>query len=170
MSKAGLRRLAFLKLIEQSRKLSPLILRQKGKDPFLRRVLPYFLGFQSLRIIGIGVPGIDLHDIVDETHEHDLPDIHGRIGVLPQKPGHDRHVPGMLRVVFPPPVAGEVRLPEHVFLLIDLQGKGQLLLQPLVSFFPIHRYLSFLLAAGAGNPAAGTGQVPFPLSGDPGSD
>ena len=40
-------------------------------------------------VVGEGVTCINLHDIVDQAHQHDLCDIYGFIGILTEKVGHD---------------------------------------------------------------------------------
>ena len=75
---------------------------------------------------------------MDKAHEHHLPDVHRLIGILPQKVGHDSHVPGVLCVIFPPAVTRQMGLAQDVFLLIEFQNKAQLLPQ---SFF--HGFLPF---------------------------
>ena len=78
----GLHRLISFKLIKQSDQLFLLIFRQQGEDPLLGLVFPFLLRLETFRIIGIGIPGIDLHDVMDQTHQHDFPDIHFLIGIL----------------------------------------------------------------------------------------
>ena len=128
----GFRRSSLLKLVEKRSQLHFLIFRQNREYPLLCRVLPGLLGLQSFRIVGIGIPRVDLHQVMDQTHEHDPGNIHLLVGILPQQIGHDRHMPGVLRVVLPAPVTGEMRLPQHVLFLVDLQRKGQLFLQAFV--------------------------------------
>ena len=128
----GLRRLIFLKLVEQRDQLLLLVVGKNGEDPLLGSVFSCFLRLQVLLVISVGVARVDLYDVMDETHEHDLRDVDLLVGVFPKQISHDRHVPGVLRVVFVPSVPGKVCLPEDVLLLIDLQSKGKLFLQSFV--------------------------------------
>ena len=80
--KFRLRRLEFLELIKKRRQLLFLFLRQNGKDALLRSLLPGFLGFLCLRVIGVGITRINLHNIVDQTHQHNLGNVDRLIGIL----------------------------------------------------------------------------------------
>ena len=117
-------------------KPAAMIRRQQGKNPLFGSFLPGFLGLQSFRIIGIGIPGVNLHDIMNKAHDHDFSDIDRFIGILPQQVGHDGHMPGVLGVVFIPSVSGQMGLPEDVLFLIDLQGKCHLLFQTFLHIVP----------------------------------
>ena len=138
---AGLRRLAGLELLEQAPQLRLLILRQQTEDPLRRLFLPPLLGGQAGGVIGVGVAGVDLHDVVDQRHHHGLRHIDLPVSILLQQVDHDGHVPGVLRVILPAAVAAEMSLAKNVFLLVGLQNKGHLPFKPL----PIHAAPHFFL-------------------------
>ncbi len=75
------------------------------------------LGLATFLVVGEGVSGIDLHDIVDQAHQHDLCDIYGFIGIFAEKVGHDGHMPGMFCVIFPAAMAGEMCLAQDISFL-----------------------------------------------------
>ena len=93
MGELGLCRLCGFKLIEQRDQLRFLLRRKEGEDAFLGLVFALLLRFQAIGIVGVGVPGVDLHDVVDQTQEHDPGNVDRFVGVFLQKVGHDRHVP-----------------------------------------------------------------------------
>ena len=129
MREAGFRGLIRFEFIEKRRQFRLLILRQNGENPLLRRVFPCLLRFQVFLVIRIGVPCVDLDNVMDQAHQHHFADVHLFVGIFPQQVCHDRHMPGMLRVVFPPPVSGKMRLPENILFLVDFQRKSQLFFQ-----------------------------------------
>lgn len=128
----GFRAAPVFEFIEHRDELRLLVVGQQGVDALLGGVLARLLRLQALRVVGVRVAGVDFHDVVDQAHHHDLRHVHVFVGILPQQPGHDGHVPGVLGVVLRPAVAGQVRLPEDAFLLVDFQNEIQLPFQSFV--------------------------------------
>ncbi len=126
---AGFRRAPRLELVEERRQLRALVLRQQRIDALLGGLLARLLRLQARRVISIRVARVNLHDVVDQAHHHHPRDVHGFVGVFAQQPRHRGHVPGVLRVVLGPPAARQVRLPEDILLLVDLEDEAQLLLK-----------------------------------------
>lgn len=81
----GFRCFAVLKLVEESDELIFLILRQDGEDTLFSSVFAGLLGLATFLVVGEGVTCINLHDIVDQAHQHDLCDIYGFIGILTEE-------------------------------------------------------------------------------------
>ena len=131
MGKVRLGGQILLKLLEQSPKILCLIVRKECEDPVRRLLLPRMLGLLSLLIVGVRIPGIDLHDIVDQAHDHRVQHVDLLVGILREKIAHDRHVPGVLRIVLPPSVACQVCLPENVLFLVQFQYEIHLRLKAL---------------------------------------
>ena len=87
---------------------------------------------KTVGVVGVGVTCVNLHHIVQQAHEHDARHIHRLVGIFLQQVRHDSHVPCVFGVVLAAAVAGEMRLPENVLLLVDLENEIQLFLQPFV--------------------------------------
>ena len=136
-------RLVCFKLIKDLDQLFLLIGRKKGEDPLFCCFFSEFLCLQSFLIIRIGVTRIDLHDIMEQAHQHDLCDIDRLIGIFLQKICHYGHVPCMLCIVLVSSVSGQMRLPEDVFFFINFQGKCQLLFKTPVSQIVFQNVQSF---------------------------
>ena len=119
-------RLSRFKLLKDGGQFFFLIRGQQRKDPLLRCRFPLLLRSLGRFVVSVGIAGIDLHQIMDQTHDHHMGDVNRLVGVLLQQIRHDRHVPGVLGIVFLSSVAGQRRLAKDVFLLVDLQCKGHL--------------------------------------------
>ena len=135
MSEVRFGRFVRLKFIEKRGKRLLLVIRQQRIDALLCGLLACLLGRKPLFIVGVGVAGVDLHDIMDQAHQHDLRHVHPLVRVFLQKICHNGHMPGVLRVVFAAAMPREMGLAEHILLLVDLQNKVQLAFQPFVHVY-----------------------------------
>jgi hypothetical protein len=71
VGKTGVRGLLRLELVPQRAHARRLVRRKQAKDALGRRQLPLFLRHEILRVVGEGVAGIDLDEIVNGEHfEH----------------------------------------------------------------------------------------------------
>ena len=136
MGKFSLGCLVFFKLIKERDQLCFLVIGKQRVDPLFCCVFPDFLRFQAFRIVGIGISGIYLNDVMDQAHQHYFCNIHFFIGILAKQICHDSHMPCMLCVIFVPAMTGEMCLPENILFFVYFKGKCQL---PFQSF--IHRML-----------------------------
>ena len=132
MGKVRLGGLVGLKFVKNSHQPAFLVVRQERINALLCRVLACLLRLQTVGVVGVSIPGVDLHYIMDQTHKHDPGNIDRLVGIFLQQVRHDSHVPCVLGVVLAAAVAGEMRLPENVLLLVDLENEIQLFLQPFV--------------------------------------
>ena len=124
-----LRRLVGLELLEECPELIALIRRQQCEDTVRRLLLTLPLRLQPLLVVGVDVARVDLHDIMDQAHHHDMRDVDLGVAVLAKQVRHDGHVPRMLRIALATPVIRQMRLPVDFLLLIDLQDELPLLLE-----------------------------------------
>ena len=106
-----------------------LLSRQEAENALGRGA--FFLGFQLARggVVDKGVARIDLDHVVDQQHRDDAPDVDLGGGVLREHEGHQRHVPGVLRVVFAPAGLDDQGVAEDALGLVDLDDKLELALQ-----------------------------------------
>ena len=132
MGKVRLGGLIGLKFVKNSHQLVLLVVRQERINALLCRVLARLLCLQTVGVVSVGVTCVNLHHIVQQAHEHDPRHIHRLVGIFLQQIRHDGHVPCVLGVILAAAVAGEMRLPENVLLLVDLKNEIQLFLQPFV--------------------------------------
>ena len=132
VGKVRLGGLVGLKFVKNSHQPAFLVVRQERINALLCRVLARLLRLQTVGVVGVGVTCVNLHHIVQQAHEHDARHIHRLVGIFLQQIRHDSHVPCVLGVVLAAAVAGEMRLPENVLLLVDLENEIQLFLQPFV--------------------------------------
>ena len=63
-------RAAFLEFLPQGHQLIPLLLRQKTEEPVGAGEFAFVLVLLALRIISIGIPRIDLYQVMDQQHLH----------------------------------------------------------------------------------------------------
>jgi hypothetical protein len=68
----GLRGFSLLKFLPQCPELFALVLGQQAVEPLGRPLLPVMGGGLPRRIVGVGVPGVNLHDVVEEHHGQGL--------------------------------------------------------------------------------------------------
>ena len=137
MGKPRLRSLSFFKFLKQAFQILSLVFGEQSIQPPGRLGLPFLLVPFSLLIVGIGVAGIDLHDIMDQDHGNGFQNIDFFVGMFRHQNGHQRHMPGMFGIVFLPLSIGQPSLTEDLFLLVCLQCERKLLFQSLV--FDAHR-------------------------------
>jgi hypothetical protein len=79
-------------------------------------------------IIGKGVTGVDLDEVVDDEHPHHPRRIHRAFRMFGEHLGHQRQVPGMLGAVLPAGAIAERCLPKHSLQAIRVDQEGQLVL------------------------------------------
>ena len=139
MGKPRLRGFALLKFLPDRAQLLPLIGRKQAVEAVCRLFLALTLSGQSLRVVGVGVAGVDFDHVVDEQHGHRFQHVDCLIGVFAEQNAHQRHMPCMVGVVFMLRAVGEQRLAQDGFLLVRLQNKVELLFES----FRFHSYLSY---------------------------
>ena len=86
------------------RALPFLIFRKQREYSLFCSIFSCFLCSKALGIIGIGITGIDLDDIVYQTHYHYPCYIDRLIGILFEKICHYRHMPRVFRIILIPAV------------------------------------------------------------------
>ena len=111
---AGLRSLARLELLPQPPQGVALAGGQQAEDALRRGALPLLLAGVGGLVVGEGVAGVDLHEVVDQVHAQHLAQVDLRGGMLTQDQRHQRQVPGVLGVVLPAVVVGQPRPPEDL--------------------------------------------------------
>lgn len=119
-------------LVPQPAQAAVLVRGQQGEDAVggrpLRGVLPGLL-----LSVGVGeqVPGVDLHQVVQQDHGHDTERVDPGRRVVAEYRRHHGQVPRVLGRVLLAAEPGEDGLPEHPLEPADLGDEPHLLLEPL---------------------------------------
>ena len=151
---SGFRCLPLFKFLPKFSQTLPLILRQKSENAVCSFLLSFTLSRLRRFVIGIGIPGINLHDIMDQKHGNCFQYIDRFIGVFTEENRHQRHVPCMLCVIFLSGSPCEVGLTADELFFVNFTDKIELLIQAGLfrvgrgGFFGIHKGNSFLLGVG----------------------
>ena len=129
VGKAGFRRLSGVEFLPERPESTSLLPGQHTKDAVSSTGFPVMFRCFCRLIIGISIPCINLHQVMNQQHGYRPQQVNGLIGVFRQQNGHQRNVPGMLGIVFLPAASGEIGLPPDLLFLVDFPDKGNLLLQ-----------------------------------------
>ena len=142
MGKARFRCLIRFELEPEIHQHFSLILRQQAVDALGRFVFSLVFCFVCLRVVRIRVACINLHEVVDQQHEHRSADVDFLTRIFLQQKCHHRHVPCVLRVVLLARIAADVRLAQDLFFFINLQNKIQLFFKTFaIHLFPLFFYM-----------------------------
>lgn len=125
----GFRRLAGLEFFPKLAELAALIGREKAEEAVGGALLADIFFGKSDGVIGEGVAGIDLDDVVDEDHLDGVEEIDGYDGILGHEGGHDGEMPGVLGGVLATGLVGQERLAEDGLELVDFEDEGELLVE-----------------------------------------
>ena len=110
--------------------------------PFCLRLLRFF-------IIGVCIPSLNFHNIMNQAQNHDSADVDFLVSIFLQQICHDCHMPCMFSIIFSSAMARQMGLSENILFFIDLYDKIDLFLQSVVhhSTSCANRYCSASLTA-----------------------
>ena len=151
---SGFRCLSLFKFFPEFSQPLSLILGEQSENAFRSFFLSFTLGCLRGFIIGIGIPGINLHDIMDQKHGNCFQHIDRLIGIFTKENRHQCHVPCMLCIIFLSGSACEIGLAADELFFVNFTDKIELLIQAGLfrvgwgDFFGIHKGNSFLLGVG----------------------
>jgi len=124
VGKAGFGRHEGFELVPEGAELGGLIGGEESEEAVGGEALTLLLVGVCGGIVGEGVSGIYLDQVVNEKHSRDAKDIDRGRRVLGEKRGHERNVPGVLGIVLLAAVrAGDERLTEDRFEFIYFQDE-----------------------------------------------
>ena len=111
----GFGRRLLLEFVPERAEFERLVRGQEAEDPVRRPGLPRVLLDHARGVVGEGVAGVDLHEVVDEEHLQDAQHVEvRRVRVLGQDDDGEAEVPRVLGVVLRPAALRAERLAEDL--------------------------------------------------------